>query len=55
MYKIIDILMATQNNCIIIHGCPSDEEKAMDAATRTYDKHWMPWLKNQLIALGIET
>ncbi len=42
-------------NCIIIHGCPSDEEKAMNPETRTYDKHWMPWIKEQLIAKGIET
>src|SRR3972149_51229 len=42
-------------NCIIIHGCPSDVEKAMNSETRTYDKHWIPWLKRNLIALGIET
>jgi len=42
-------------NCIIIHGCPSDVERAMDAKTRTYDKHWMPWLKSKLIATGIKT
>jgi len=42
-------------NCIIIHGCPSDEEKAMDPETRTYDKHWMPWIKEKLEAAGIKT
>lgn len=42
-------------NCIIIHGCPSDVEKAMDPATRTYDKHWIPWTKNQLNVLGVNT
>lgn len=42
-------------NCIVIHGCPSDIEKAMDSKTRTYDKHWIPWLKKQLIANGINT
>ena len=41
--------------CIIIHGCPSDVEKAMDPKRRTYDKHWIPWTKKQLIANGIET
>ncbi|MCD6528218.1 alpha/beta hydrolase [bacterium] len=41
--------------CIIIHGCPSDVEKAMDPKRRTYDKHWIPWAKKQLIAKGIET
>ena len=34
-----------KSNCIIIHGCPSDAEKAMNPETRTYDKHWIPWLK----------
>jgi len=42
-------------NCIIIHGCPSNTEKAMNPETRTYDKHWIPWLKQNLIADGIET
>lgn len=36
----------------IIHGCPSDAEKAMDPKTRTYDKHWIPWVKNELSAKG---
>ena len=40
---------------IIIHGCPSDAEKAMDPERRTYDKHWIPWTKQNLIATGIET
>ncbi len=42
-------------NCIIIHGCPSNAEKAMDEKTRTYDKHWMPWLKKELENNGIRT
>jgi uncharacterized protein len=42
-------------NCIIIHGCPSDEEKAMNPETRTYDKHWIPWLKRELLARGVAT
>jgi predicted alpha/beta hydrolase family esterase len=41
-------------NCIILHGCPSDEEKAMDPERRTHDKHWIPWLKNQLEENGIK-
>lgn len=44
-----------EQNCIIIHGCPSNAEKAMNPATRTYDKHWIPWLKQNLIAAGIAT
>lgn len=42
-------------NCIIVHGCPSDPEKAMDPERRTYNKHWMPWLQRELIAQGIPT
>ncbi len=42
-------------NCIIVHGCPSDAEKAMDPKRRTYDKHWMPWLKKELDRRGIKT
>jgi len=45
----------SNKKCIIIHGCPSDEEKTMNPETRTYDKHWIPWTKNQLIAKKIET
>ena len=41
-------------DCIILHGCPSDEEKAMDSERRTYDKHWIPWLKNKLKENKIE-
>jgi uncharacterized protein len=41
--------------CIIIHGCPSNKEKAMNPTTRTYDKHWIPWTKKQLISKGIKT
>ena len=42
-------------NCIIIHGCPSNKEKAMNPETRTYDKHWIPWTKNRLTESGIMT
>ncbi|OHA16365.1 MAG: hypothetical protein A3G52_04445 [Candidatus Taylorbacteria bacterium RIFCSPLOWO2_12_FULL_43_20] len=44
-----------KTKCIIIHGCPSDVEKAMNPESRTYDKHWIPWLKRNLILLGVET
>lgn len=48
--------MNTKNvKCIIIHGCPSNAEKAMNPEIRTYDKHWIPWTKKELIAKGIET
>jgi len=43
----------TMKKVIIIHGCPSDVERAMDANTRTYDKHWIPWIKEKLLAQNI--
>ena len=42
-------------NCIIIHGCPSNKETSLNAKTRTYDKHWIPWTKKQLELKGIKT
>ena len=42
-------------NCIIVHGCPDNVEQTMDSASRVYDKHWMPWLKRELISRGIKT
>ena len=41
-------------NVHIIHGCPSNAEKAMDPATRTYDKHWIPWIKEKLEKEGVQ-
>jgi len=41
-------------NVIILHGCPYDEEKAMSLEERTYDKHWIPWVKKKLEKGGIE-
>lgn len=38
----------------IIHGCPSDKEKAMNHGTRTYDKHWIPWTKKELELRGFK-
>ncbi len=45
----------TKLNCIVVHGCPPDRESAMNFETRTYDKHWIPWIKRALIANGIKT
>jgi len=42
-------------NCVVVHGCPSDIEKAIDPETRTYDKHWIPWIKKELTDRGIKT
>ncbi len=48
-------MLDKNSNCIIIHGCPSNAERAMNPATRTYDKHWIPWTKDTLTKLGIPT
>ena len=34
--------------CVIIHGGPDEEERGLAPADRSYDKHWMPWVKRQL-------
>ena len=47
--------METNRNCIIIHGCVLSKELAMNPETRTYDKHWIPWIKKELIQKGIKT
>jgi len=41
--------------CIIIHGCPSNKEKSLDPLVRTYDKHWIPWTKEELQKKDIKT
>ena len=38
-------------NCIIVHGCPSKSENSPEK--RTYDKHWIPWIKKELLKKGI--
>ena len=40
-----------QKRVFIIHGCPSNAETEI----RTYDKHWIPWLKRELVERGIQT
>ena len=42
-------------DCIIVHGCPDNEEHAMDSKKRTYDKHWVPWITKELEKNGIKT
>lgn len=51
----IDRMEDRKINCIVIHGCPSDVERAMDPERRTYDKHWIPWIKRELTSHGIKT
>ncbi len=50
--------MTLKTNVIIIHGCPSFNEKnierSKDSKRRTYDKHWMPWITHQLQQRKIE-
>jgi leucyl-tRNA synthetase len=41
-------------NAVIVHGCSSNAEKAMNEKTRTYDKHWIKWTANQLEKIGIK-
>jgi predicted alpha/beta hydrolase family esterase len=39
---------------IIIHGCPSNKEEAKNPEKRTYNKHWIPWIKKELISRNIK-
>ena len=41
------------SNVVIVHGCP-DENEARSVETRTYDKHWIPWIKKNLEEKGIK-
>lgn len=36
------------SNCIIVHGIPPDKISAENPKTRSYDKHWIPWIKENL-------
>jgi predicted alpha/beta hydrolase family esterase len=45
----------SDRNCIIVHGCPPGPEGERDATTRSFDKHWIPWLRENLIARDIPT
>ncbi len=48
---IINVIYPKNLNCIILHGCPSNAEN--DPTKRTYDKHWIPWIKKELLRKGI--
>ncbi|MEK7537977.1 MAG: alpha/beta hydrolase, partial [Patescibacteria group bacterium] len=41
-----------QTNCVVVHGCP-DPAKPRNPQDRTYDKHWMPWIKSELEKMGL--
>lgn len=47
--------MKSQSTCIIVHGCAEEYEKYLDPAKHTFAGHWIPWVKNQLVAKGIPT
>ena len=47
--------MESKINCIIIHGCTFNKEEEINPDKSTYDKHWMPWIKKELIQRGIKT
>jgi serine hydrolase len=36
------------SNVVIVHGCPGNAEKSQDEKTRTYDKHWIPWVNKKV-------
>lgn len=40
---------SASRNCIIVHGCPSDDKDPY------YNKHWMPWVRTELIKRNINT
>lgn len=44
----------TSKQVIIVHGCTGADEKSMNPRTRTYNRHWMPWLKKELTTKGID-
>ncbi|KAB2941945.1 MAG: alpha/beta hydrolase [Hyphomicrobium sp.] len=44
-----------ERNCIIVHGCPAGPEGERDIETRSYDKHWIPWVRASLTARNIPT
>ncbi|QQG38519.1 MAG: alpha/beta hydrolase [Candidatus Woesearchaeota archaeon] len=47
-------MITKKTNCFILHGCPSNAKKAMNPETRTYDKHWIPWIKKELLLRNIK-
>ncbi|MFH1366136.1 MAG: alpha/beta hydrolase [Patescibacteria group bacterium] len=48
--------MENKLNCIIIHGCPSNSEELININDPgSYYKHWIPYIKKNLILRGINT
>lgn len=44
-----------ERNCIIVHGCPGSPDGERDVETRSYDKHWMPWVRDRLLERNMAT
>ncbi len=42
-------------NCIIVHGCPSEDRSKNSDYILSNEKHWIPWLKNELEKNEIKT
>ncbi len=48
--------MNNKTNCIIIHGCPPNSEELININDPgSYHKHWIPYIKKNLILKGIDT
>lgn len=48
--------MNNKLNCIIIHGCPPNSEELININDPgAYNKHWIPYVKKNLILKGINT
>ena len=48
--------MESKINCIIIHGCPPNSDELININNPgAYYKHWIPYIKKNLILKGIDT
>ncbi|MFA5936906.1 MAG: alpha/beta hydrolase [Candidatus Paceibacterota bacterium] len=48
--------MENKTNCIIIHGCPSSPQELIDINNPdAYYKHWIPYIRENLILKGVKT
>lgn len=47
-----NVIIPKDINCVVVHGVPLRKKDEME---RTYDKHWIPWIKEQLQQRNIPT
>ncbi len=48
--------MKNETNCVIVHGCPSSPEELVNINDPgSYPKHWIPYIKKELISMDIKT